>query len=176
KPDNVMVSGTADALVVKVLDFGVAKLLTAVATDDVKAAVAAGTLTAQGTWLGTPAYMAPEQWSADGAVPASDRYALAAMAFELLGGAPPFKANSVPALMEKHFRAEVPSIATTSGGAGLPDAIDGVLRRGLAKDPDARYSSGTELVGALREALGTSGGTLRRAAGSGAGTGGRRAR
>jgi hypothetical protein len=101
--------------------------------------------------------MAPEQWSADGAVPASDRYAFAAMAYELLSGAPPFAASSVPALMEKHFRAEVPPITGQAAGSGpsLPVAVDAVLRRGLAKDPDARYGTAAELVGALRAALGT---------------------
>jgi tRNA A-37 threonylcarbamoyl transferase component Bud32 len=171
KPDNVMVSGPADQPVIKVLDFGIAKLVSAVATDDVKAAVAAGTLTGQGTWLGTPAYMAPEQWSADGAVPASDRYAFAVMTYELLAGAPPFKANSVPALMEKHFRADVPSITTAGARTTLPAAVDAVLRRGMAKDPDQRFASAAELVGALRDAIGTQAGPLRRAAGAATTTG-----
>ena len=113
-----------------------------------------GTLTGQGTWLGTPSYMAPEQWSVDGAGPASDRYALGVIAFELLSGAPPFSASSVPAMMEQHFRAEVPALSTR-GAVGVPPSIDAVLERALAKDPEARYPSAKELVAALRNAAGT---------------------
>ena len=72
--------GDATPPKVFVLDFGIAKLI----VDGDDAARRRGTLTGQGTWLGTPGYMAPEQWSADGAGPASDRYALGVMAFELL--------------------------------------------------------------------------------------------
>jgi serine/threonine protein kinase len=69
KPDNVMVHD-GPPLTVKVLDFGIAKLRPQAG------APSTATLTAQGSWMGTPAYMAPEQWSADGATAASDRYAL----------------------------------------------------------------------------------------------------
>jgi len=143
KPDNVFLAEGR----VFVLDFGIAKLLQ---TDD---AAAPGTLTDRGTWLGTPAYMAPEQWGADGAGPASDRYALGAIGFEVLAGRPPFAAASLPQMMEQHFRAPVPSLAT--GALPLPAAVDTVLARALAKDPDARFPSARGFVAALREALGT---------------------
>ena len=127
-----------------VLDFGIAKLL---AGDG--GAPAPGTLTDRGAWLGTPAYMAPEQWGADGAGPASDRYALGAIAFEMLEGKRPFQASSLPAMMERHFRAPVPT--TTMGSA-----VDRVLARAMAKDPEDRYPSATAMVEDLRAALGTS--------------------
>ena len=165
KPDNVMVSGSAERPTVHVLDFGIAKLVSSVATtDDGRAAVPPGTLTGQGTWLGTPAYMAPEQWSADGALPASDRYAFAVMTYELLAGSPPFAASTAPGLMEKHFRAEIPSV--TGAGVTVPPAVDDVIRRGMAKDPEQRFPSAAALVDALRAALGT---------GTGVATTGRRA-
>jgi serine/threonine-protein kinase len=129
KPDNIMISDTGKVLV---LDFGLAKLL---AHD-----AAAGVLTGQGAWLGTPPYMAPEQWTADGACPASDRYALGVIAYELLSGKRPFTAASAPAMMEQHFHAEVPPL-------GLP--IDDVLRRALAKDPAARFATARAFVDAL---------------------------
>jgi serine/threonine-protein kinase len=140
KPDNVFLSGPPDSPTVFVLDFGIAKLLTT-ATD---APVA---LTGAGTWLGTPAYMAPEQWSADGAGPASDRYALGVMAYQLLTGDLPFHASSLPGMMEQHFRAAVPTVSTI--GIGLPAGVDAVLARAMAKDPDDRYPTAQAMIDAL---------------------------
>ncbi len=153
KPDNVMLSGGPDSSVQKVyvLDFGLAKLLTPDGVDP-----KASMLTGQGTWLGTPGYMAPEQWSADGAVPASDRYALGVMAFELLAGALPFEAKSLPQMMEQHFRAKVPALSQR-GAIALPAAFDPIVARAMAKDPDARYASAREMVDALRAAAGSKG-------------------
>ncbi len=145
KPDNIMIAGERR---VHVLDFGLAKLV------QPDAAIAPGTLTGQGTWLGTPGYMAPEQWSADGAGPASDRYALGVIAYELLAGVPPFSAPSVPAMMEQHFRAAVPAISAR-GKVALPEAVDDVLRRALAKDPAARFPTARAMADALRDAMGT---------------------
>ena len=131
KPDNIMLADTGKVLV---LDFGIAKLLAG-------EGAAPGVLTGQGTWLGTPGYMAPEQWSADGAGPASDRYALGMIAYELLAGALPFTATSVPGMMEQHFRAEVPPLGSPA---------DPVLAKMLAKDPEARFATAREFVDALR--------------------------
>jgi hypothetical protein len=150
KPDNIVLSKATPPKIF-VLDFGIAKL---VSKANEGAPAGAGTLTGQGTWLGTPQYMAPEQWSVDGAGPASDRYALGVIAFELLAGAPPFSATSVPGMMEQHFRAEVPALSSR-GAVGMPTAVDAVLRRALAKDPDARHETARELVQALRNAAGT---------------------
>jgi tRNA A-37 threonylcarbamoyl transferase component Bud32 len=146
KPDNIMISPPHRVFV---LDFGIARLVTGEATQGI------GTLTGQGTWLGTPAYMAPEQWSTDGAGPASDRYALGVIAFELLSGALPFAASSVPGMMEQHFRAKVPALSMR--GSTSP-ALDDVMQRALAKDPDARFATAHELVTALRAAAGTAAG------------------
>lgn len=143
KPDNIVIAESGKLFV---LDFGIAKL---VSTANAGEAAKPGTLTGAGTWLGTPAYMAPEQWSVDGAGPASDRYALAVIAFELLAGAPPFFATSVPGMMEQHFRADVPKLPSE-----LPSALDDVLKRGLAKDPDARFATARAFVDALRNAAG----------------------
>ncbi|CAN5438726.1 hypothetical protein BH11MYX1_BH11MYX1_07410 [soil metagenome] len=145
KPDNIMLATQKAEVRVLVLDFGIAKLI----SGDTRPGN--GTLTGQGTWLGTPAYMAPEQWSTDGAGPASDRYALAVIAFELLSGHLPFAASSVPGMMEQHFRAKVPALSMRGSTS---TALDDVLARGLAKDPDARYPSAHALVAALRAAAG----------------------
>ena len=141
KPDNVVMQGAT----AKVLDFGLAKLIARNQADVV------ATLTARGSWLGTPAYMAPEQWSADGATAASDRYALGVIAFELLAGRLPFDAANVPQMMEQHFRAAVPPL-TARGGTTT--RYDGVLARAMAKDPDARFATARDMVDALRAVVG----------------------
>ena len=154
KPDNIMLAPQQGQVRVLVLDFGIAKLL---ASD---ASPGPGTLTGQGTWLGTPAYMAPEQWSTDGAGPASDRYALGVIAYELLSGHLPFAASSVPGMMEQHFRAKVPALSMGGAMRGSTSlALDDVLARALAKDPDARHPSAKAIVTALRAGAGTGAGT-----------------
>ncbi|HEY5923883.1 MAG TPA: serine/threonine-protein kinase [Kofleriaceae bacterium] len=151
KPDNIVLSSATPPKVF-VLDFGIAKLIS---TANAGEKTGPGTLTGQGTWLGTPGYMAPEQWSIDGAGTASDRYALGVIAFELLSGSLPFSSTSVPGMMEQHFRADVPALSAR-GAVGVPAALDGVLRRALAKDPDARFATAREFVDALRAAAGSS--------------------
>ncbi len=156
KPDNVMLTDATPPKAL-VLDFGIAKLVTAGVTGN-------GTLTGKGTWLGTPGYMAPEQWAADGAGPASDRYALGVMAYEMLSGTLPFQAATLPQMMEQHFRAPVPALSMHTGPAGqrAPErgklayqrTLDPVLARAMAKSPDARFATARELVDALRAAAG----------------------
>ena len=145
KPDNVMLTGPDDAPTAHVLDFGIARLV-ADSTD----AGTMETLTGQGTWLGTPAYMAPEQWSADGATAASDRYALGIIAYELLTGRVPFAGGSVVAMMEQHFRAPVPTV--TSSERRLPAAVDRVLGKALAKEPGERVAVAHEMAVAIEQA------------------------
>jgi len=144
KPDNVMLTDTTPPKVF-VLDFGIAKLFTE------GGAIGNGTLTGKGTWLGTPGYMAPEQWSADGAGPASDRYALGVMAYELLSGVLPFQAPTLPQMMEQHFRAPVPALSAR-GKVMHHQTLDPVLARAMAKSPEARFSTARDLVEALRDA------------------------
>ena len=145
KPDNVMLSKTNQVFV---LDFGIAKLFSATATGS----GGNGTLTGKGTWLGTPGYMAPEQWSAEGASTASDRYALGVMAYELISGVLPFKAPTLPQMMEQHFRSPVPALSLTLPKLEHHAAIQPVLARAMAKNPDERFASGHDMVEALRQA------------------------
>ncbi len=160
KPDNVMITGTPPPRgdvppKVHVLDFGIAKLVDPVQPGwTSKGGPAPATLlTGQGAWIGTPGYMAPEQWSSEGAGPASDRYALGVMAFELLSGKLPFQAPTLPQMMEQHFRAPVPALSTR-GAVATRSIFDPVLSRAMAKDPDKRYPTAKALVAALREAAG----------------------
>lgn len=101
------------------------------------------------TIRGTPTSMAPEHWSSK-PVAASDQYALAVMAYELLTGRPPF-IGSMEQLMYQHFTA-TPG-APSKLNPQLPPAVDEVLLRALAKKPEERYPSITAFASALEEAL-----------------------
>jgi hypothetical protein len=124
---------------VHVADFGIAS------------AAGLDSTTAAGTVLGTAGYLAPEQARAERATPASDCYALAAVAFELLTGTRPFEAESPTAEAAAHVMDEVPSASARN--PDLPRELDAVLARGLAKEPSQRFDSCHELVQALRDAL-----------------------
>jgi eukaryotic-like serine/threonine-protein kinase len=124
---------------VKVADFGVAS------------AVGLGSLTEAGTVVGTAGYLAPEQARGEKATPASDRYALAVVAFELLTGTRPFERESSTAEALAHVSAPIPPASLLN--PELPPQVDDALARGLAKEPEHRYDSAADLVHALREAL-----------------------
>jgi eukaryotic-like serine/threonine-protein kinase len=124
---------------VKVADFGVAS------------AVGLGSLTEAGTVVGTAGYLAPEQARGEKATPASDRYALAVVAFELLTGTRPFERESSTAETLAHVSAPIPPASSLN--PELPSQVDDALARGLAKEPEHRYNSAADLVHALRDAL-----------------------
>ena len=136
KPANLLLDGRGD---VHVADFGIAS------------AAGLESLTMTGTVLGTAGYLSPEQAQGERAGPASDRYALAVVAYELLSGHRPFESDAPTAEAAAHVHAAVPSIAER--GEQLPPELDAVFRRALAKDPRARYGTAADFVTALREAL-----------------------
>jgi serine/threonine-protein kinase len=115
-------------------DFGIARL-----ADDTS-------LTQAGQVLGTAAYLSPEQAVGRPATDASDRYALAVVAFELLTGRRPFEGEHVAAQARQHVEAEPPS-------TGLGAAVDEVVDRAMAKEPDARYITAAAFVEDLASAL-----------------------
>ena len=137
KPANLIFDGR-DRLTV--VDFGIARL----------ADETAG-LTAPGTVLGTPGYLAPEQAQGHVTTAASDRYALGVVAYELLTGGRPFARSSETAEAAAHVGEPVPP--ASSRGPGLPVAVDAVFERALAKDPAARYPTAAAFVAALADAL-----------------------
>jgi serine/threonine-protein kinase len=107
-------------------------------------------LTATGTILGTAGYLAPEQALGEPTSPASDRYALAVVAYELLTGTRPFARESPTAEAQAHVSAPVPSASAKSD---LPPEVDTVFKRALAKRPGDRYATCGTFVSALRTAL-----------------------
>jgi tRNA A-37 threonylcarbamoyl transferase component Bud32 len=122
-----------------VADFGIAS------------AAGLDSFTKTGTILGTAGYLAPEQAQGKRAGAASDRYALAVVAFELLAGRRPFEAGSATAEAAAHIQQPVPSAHELN--PNLPPELDRVFERALAKDPDARYPTAAEFVAELRHAL-----------------------
>jgi eukaryotic-like serine/threonine-protein kinase len=125
--------------VLHVADFGIAQL----GTED--------TLTGTGQVLGTAGYLAPERALGQPATEASDRYALAVAAFELLVGERPFTAKHFAAQARQHVE-EPPPLASRRNPA-LPPALDPVLTRGMAKQPEERFGTACELAAAIEQAL-----------------------
>jgi predicted Ser/Thr protein kinase len=144
KPANLLLDAEGR---VNVADFGVA---TASGLD---------TVTQTGTVIGTAGYLSPEQAHGRESTPASDRYALAVVAFELLTGSRPYENASPTAEAAAHLNAPVPSISRR--GRGIPPHADAVFERALAKSPSNRFSSCGEFVAALRQAFDESAGATR---------------
>ncbi|HET9625914.1 MAG TPA: serine/threonine-protein kinase [Kofleriaceae bacterium] len=139
KPDNVIIVPTPDgAELVKLLDFGVAKLLN---RDDEDV----GFQTAAGSVIGTPAYMSPEQAGGMAIDARSDIYSLGAIMYELFSGQPMFRGRSFGEYVRKHLT-EVPvPPRQTPGGAQLDPGLEAVILRCLEKDPGQRFGQITEL-------------------------------
>jgi class 3 adenylate cyclase len=112
-------------------------------------------LTAAGRYLGTVAYMAPEQIQGGAVDGRADQYALGCAAFELLCGAVPFERDQDMAVIWAHLSAPPPSLAARR--VDLPPAVDEVLGRALAKAQQDRYPSCREFADGLRQALGLPG-------------------
>jgi len=146
KPGNLLLDGEG---ALRVADFGIAS------------APGMESLTMTGTVLGTAGYLSPEQAQGERASPASDRYALAVVAFELLTGRRPFESDSPTAEAGAHVQAPIPSVSALSD---LPSELDPVFERALAKDPPQRFETAADFVAALRQALAAGAGTTRRLA------------
>ena len=107
-------------------------------------------LTQTGQVLGTAAYISPEQARGHAATDASDRYALAVVAFELLTGRRPFTADHPAAQARAHVEDSVPS--ASAAATGLPPRVDRVLATGMAKDPAQRPATAADFMDALEDA------------------------
>jgi len=146
KPENILLSGRH----AMVMDFGVAKAVTE--------STGAHQLTSIGVALGTPAYMAPEQATADPQMDGRvDIYALGVLAYEMLTGQPPFHGLNPQQTLAAH----VTQAPTPLGlrRPGLSPVLEGVVMRCLAKRPADRFQSADDLVTALEPLTTPSGGT-----------------
>jgi eukaryotic-like serine/threonine-protein kinase len=143
KPDNLFVLERDGHDFVKVLDFGVAKLVAPLG--DVPL-----TTTVEGTIVGTPAYMAPEQATGGNADARTDLYSVGVVLYELLAGHPPFQAPAFGQLVAQVLSSPPPPLPShTRSGDRIPGALGAVVKRCLAKNPDDRYASLRELARVL---------------------------
>ena len=104
-----------------------------------------------GTMLGTPAYMSPEMVRGQAADPRSDLFSLGVVLYEAITGVNPFNAADLAAVLYRIVNIDAPSVRQHS--AELPPALDRVLRRALAKEPESRFATATDLASALRAAV-----------------------
>ncbi len=150
KPLNVMICkdkpNMSDAI--KILDFGLAKI---------KSGDLLGSFVqAQTTGLmGSPYYMAPEQWADEDPDARSDIYSLGVMLYQMMAGDVPFKGSSIPAIMKRHLSDDAPPMS--SHNVSIPPQVELAVRHTLEKEKGKRTASVEDLVEELRSAVGVSG-------------------
>jgi len=141
KPHNILVEAADHAYLA---DFGLTK-----AVDD-------RNVTQSGTFVGTLNYVAPEQIRGEQVTGRADVYALAAVLFECLTGVVPYREDSQAALLWAHLASAVPRVSAHR--PDLPAALDTVIARGMAKQPEARFATAGALLRSAAESLGGHGG------------------
>jgi eukaryotic-like serine/threonine-protein kinase len=147
KPENILVvrSNQQPFEAIKVCDFGLAKLLEAPELNDV---------TSQGTVLGTPHYMAPEQIRGEEVDHRSDIYSLGALMYRLLTGEPPFTGNSPIAVLTQHLSESPIPPSKRCEHLEIPQMADRIILKALSKDPVERFQSVKELKDVLQDFMG----------------------
>src|SRR5215216_217686 len=145
KPLNIMVQdGVPIAEGVKILDFGLAKIKSGELLGSFVQAQTSGL-------MGSPFYMAPEQWSDEEPDARADIYSLGVILYQMLSGEVPFKGSSIPSIMKKHLTLPPPSFQ--SMGVAVPLAIEAVVRHALEKEVSARIDSIPNFLRELHAAL-----------------------
>ncbi len=139
KPANFILNKDGQVLV---LDFGIAKI------------VGATQYTVTGAVAGTPAYMSPEQGQGQRGDARSDIYSLGVVLYEMVTGRVPFDADTPFAVIMKHISDPLPM--PRSINPDLPEAVETVILKALAKNPDDRFQSALDFSNALRDAVGLS--------------------
>jgi tRNA A-37 threonylcarbamoyl transferase component Bud32 len=135
KPENIYLTHHGPADYVKLLDFGLVKTVTE----------NAGHATAEGIFVGTPAYASPEQASGRPVDHRTDIYSLGVILYELLCGRLPFEGRNFGEFLVKHLTEPPPPTPPEVLRTELGRTLDGIARRCLAKDPEQRYASAAEV-------------------------------
>src|SRR4051794_25660818 len=138
KPGTVLISTTGTA---KVTDFGIARALSSPADD----------LTQAGSVMGTATYFSPEQAQGFTVDARSDLYSLGVVLYEMVCGRPPFTGDTPVAIAYKHVQEAPPR--PTSIVSGIPEGLEAIIGKLLAKNPDSRYLSADDLRSDLRRFL-----------------------
>ena len=145
KPLNIMIQEDMTAAEgLKILDFGLAKIKSGELLGSFVQAKTSGL-------MGSPFYMAPEQWSDEEPDARADIYSLGVILYQMLGGDVPFKGTGIPSIMKKHLTAAPPTLSTL--GVHVPPAIEAVVRHALEKDASNRPQTVDAFVRELREAV-----------------------
>ena len=148
KPLNIMLQDDVPiAEGIKILDFGLAKIKSGELLGSYVQAQTSGL-------MGSPFYMAPEQWSDDEPDARADIYSLGVILYQMLAGEVPFKGSSIPSIMKKHLTVPPPSFQ--SMGVSVPPAIEAVVRHALEKEIGARIDSIPNFLRELHAALNSS--------------------
>lgn len=138
KPGNIMLTNDGK---VKVMDFGIARALT-----DSQA-----TMTQTNAVVGTAQYLSPEQARGEQVDPRSDLYSVGVLLFELLTGQPPFRGDSAVSVAYQHVSSLPPAPSTLA--ADVPESLDRVVMKAMAKDPNDRYESAAVMRTDLTRAM-----------------------
>ncbi|HEX8943116.1 MAG TPA: serine/threonine-protein kinase, partial [Gemmatimonadaceae bacterium] len=149
KPENILLEN-GHAIVA---DFGIARAASALGERQ---------LTQTGVTLGTPAYMSPEQGTADKSIDGrADIYSLGCVLYELLAGEPPFGGPTAQIIIARHSLAEVPALSIARGT--VPEELEDAILRSLAKAPADRFATALEFAEALKASMESDGKSLGRA-------------
>ncbi|MBC7973497.1 MAG: serine/threonine protein kinase [Myxococcales bacterium] len=149
KPDNILLLDMGSWERVKIIDFGIVKLV-----GDAVAAFGASALTNTGLVVGTPAYMAPEQAMGRAVDPRTDLYATGVILFEMLAGRLPFHDPDPLKLMTMHTRTPVPRIDEVTGFPPWATVeVCALVEGALVKDPIHRFSTASVMMAALDDAF-----------------------
>jgi serine/threonine-protein kinase len=145
KPDNIFLATKDGDPVVKILDFGIAKLRGGI-TDDQQA-------TRDGITVGTPKYLSPEQAVGGAITPAADVYSTSIVLYEMLVGRPPFDSEDPLVLLTSHAGGEVPPFRDVAPDVEIPERVEAVVRHGLGKLVSERIGSAAEYLQQIDEIL-----------------------
>ena len=145
KPGNILFHADGRVLLA---DFGLAKVLKDVQEHDSNGQSA---LTSAGTIIGTPEYLSPEQGMGKEVDPRTDVYSLGIVLFQMLSGRVPFIGASPVAIAIKHTLEEPPSLSQIN--TSIPQSVEAVIMKAIAKKPEQRYNSAGELAQALQTAI-----------------------